>query len=401
MLNRKVSVAACAWLAAGAAALGQASGNAYLFQVLPATSGSDTAELVGYNAGTNNFSIPLVDTQLPAGTSRIIAKPDGSKFYFLVANSVQVADPGFVNFRQVNGITGAPASVAITPDGKYLLIGAGGPSGVLYIVDTNTDQVIGNVSPLSAAVVQQYGIAITQDSKRAFVLANNSFEQSTVTAVDLTTLHQIGANNLTLIGLGRGIALSPLNLLYVTAGNAVYEIDPATVSVTTGGQIGIVADPGPPRFTPDGTTLYCINHTPGIGGASIIQVNLANRFVAAWPLFNPQITPPLLDDVYIAGNGRIFAWSSQSKSLLDVNPVSLTAVASSLNSVVSAANVTGIAVSTELPSAHYLFLETTSGSRGFNQECSRSDRPVDGGQPSAVVCDRAAGQRSGHLHSVQ
>src|SRR2546427_40171 len=123
-MNRNSAfVAACLCLAASVTAFAQA-GSSYLFEI-PASSSS--SQLLGFLSNTNNFSNPTINAQGPLGTFQIIPKPDGTKFYLLGTNSVQVADPGFVNFRPINGITGTPSSGAISPDGRYFLVGAGTP----------------------------------------------------------------------------------------------------------------------------------------------------------------------------------------------------------------------------------------------------------------------------------
>lgn len=307
MLNRSIFFAVSVWLAASTAAFGQASGNAYVFQIPAANSGS--SQILGFLSNTNNLNTPTINAQGPTGTFQIIPKPDGTKFYLLGSNSVQVVDAAtFSSFQPINGITGAPTAAAMSPDGTRLVVAAGNPANI-YIIETNTNTIVGSPGSVSGAVVQQYGIAITQDSKRAFVLSNPAFGSS-LTAFDLTTNQRINATPLSLGGDARGVTLSPLGLLYVSVGNNIYEIDPSTVNLTTNGvggngTIGVVADPGPVRFTPDGTTGYFINHNPSIGGASVFKLTLATLAATSWPPFNASVAPPVFDDVYIAGNSRI------------------------------------------------------------------------------------------------
>ncbi len=287
---------------------GQSSG--YLFQ-LPGAN-IPGSRFFGFIYDSNPFA-PLVDKSGPLSATQVLAKPDGSKFYFIGSGSggVQSIDSSFGTFRSVNGILGTPTAAAMTPDGKYLLIGGAD----LYIVDTSTDTVLSNTANITGSVGS---IAISRDSKTAWVLANSAFG-SQVVAVNLTNRTKIGQSLSLPFGGATSIALSPLGLLYVAEINRVYEIDPSTLAITPNGEIQIVATPGNMHFSPDGTTLYFVNLTPNTGGQSIRKIALAGHNVTTWPPFtgNP---PPVYDDCYIVSNNRIFAYSSSTTTLWDITP---------------------------------------------------------------------------------
>ena len=151
MFNRYVSLVARLCLVAsfclalGINAFGQSSG--YLFQ-LPGAN-VPGSRFFAFVYDSNPFS-PLVDKSGPLSATQVLAKPDGTKFYFIGTGTggVQSIDGGFNTFRSVNGILGNPTAAAITPDGKYLLVGGAD----LYIVDTSNDTVLANTANITGTV---------------------------------------------------------------------------------------------------------------------------------------------------------------------------------------------------------------------------------------------------------
>ena len=169
----------------------------------------------------------------------------------------------------MNGLPSAANAVAITPDGRYLLIG----SSDLYVVDTVSNAILGTGLGLSGTV---QSIAVSADSSTAYVL-NNLPATSSVVTINLATRSRVG-NPLPLpFGGATALAISPTGLLYVSAQNAVYEIDPATMQITTNGTIALNFTPGQLRFVPDGSVAYAVNL--GTLGGSINKITLASRAV--------------------------------------------------------------------------------------------------------------------------
>jgi uncharacterized protein (TIGR03437 family) len=348
MSIRNVTLAAGVCLAASLAAFGQ-PGVGYLFQ-LPGQNSSN-GQIVGYPYAANPLN-PSVNTLGPNGTYQIVAKPDASGYYVL-GSTLQIANQAFTTFTSVNGIPGQPTAVAASPDGNYVVVGA----GTVYVLAASSNSILFSTTTNGTIV----GIAISRDSKYAYVLSNGP-GASYVSQISLISKTAVG-QPLQLSGNATSISFSPLNLLYVTATNHVYEIDPSTLTVTPSGTMTPNATPGPLRFTPDGTTAYFVNTTSNITGGSILQITLATHYVASWPPFN-GVTPTPLDDVLVAGNGRVFAVSYSTATLFDVvtSPLGL-AANSSLSSIVNVQGVSAAALSNELPSAVYLYLlAATNGS---------------------------------------
>ena len=192
MIQRSVLIAVCVCLGASVAATA-GPGDAFLFQI-PGYS-SQAARLLGYPYLSNPFN-PSIDVFGPAGAGLIMAKSDGTKFYVLGnsgTTSLQSTDANFTSFRSVNGLAAPPTSLALTPDGKFLLVGA----DQLYIVDTATDQISGSTIQVSGVIPGNQlcnicnGVAVSRDSKRLYVLANSSFGSS-VSTYDIATRQKVG-----------------------------------------------------------------------------------------------------------------------------------------------------------------------------------------------------------------
>jgi uncharacterized protein (TIGR03437 family) len=379
MFNRRLTLAAAVCVAAGMAAYGQ-PGAGYVFQI--PGKGSSSVQIIGYpyaaNPLTANANAGGVNTSGPTGTYQIIAKPDGTGFYVL-GSTLQVANNGFTNFTTVNAVSSSPTAAAASPDGNYLVVGA----GQAYVVSASSYQVVGTASTSGTIV----GIAISQDSKFAYILTN-TFTSSTVTEISIPS----GTVVATLpfeFGGATSIALSPLGLLYVGATNRIYEINPTTLQITQpSGTMTPNATPGPLRFTPDGTALYFANTSSaatGGSGGSVVQITLATYQIATWPSNGASAIP--IDDILIAGNSRIFAISYSTTTLFDVSTSPLGLTVSTLNNVLNnqAQNVVAAAVSNELPSALYLYLITnSSGGQNVLNRITLATNTVSG-QVSAVA----------------
>jgi len=347
MLNRNLTLAAGVCIAASVAAFGQ-PGAGYVFQ-LPGQNTS-SGQIVGYPYAANPLN-PSVNTLGPNGTYSIVPKPDGSGYYVL-GQTLQIANPTFTNFTSVNGIAQTPTSVAASPDGNYAVVGAGD----VYILSASSYAILLDTTTGGTVV----GIAIDQASQNAYVLSSAPYG-SLVTQISLTTKTKVGSP-LQLTGGATSIAMSPMGLLYVGATNRVFEINPSTLEVTANGTMTPNATPGPLHFTPDGTTMYFANQTSNVTGGSIVQITLANYQVVSWP---PETgtAPVPISDVLVAGNARVFAISPSTTTLFDVSTDPLGMTVSSLNSVINnqATAVLAAAVSNELPSSLYIYLVVATG----------------------------------------
>ncbi len=374
MLNRLFSLALLVYLAAVSAAYGQGStnnqGQSYLLQVPGATVSNGT--FIGFLDNANPLN-SFVTTTGPIGLTRVIPKPDGSKFYLIGTGAVESIDGAFATGAHiVNGLPGSPQAVALTPDGQTLLIGSTDQFGnsSLFFVNTNTDQLAGNAVPLPSTpnfvanqtnvFCPQCFIAVSRDSQTAWVLTNSGIG-ARLTAINISTRQQTG--QLVLSGGATSVTLSPQNLLYVTAVNLIDEINPATLALTVNGQTQLFFTPYQLHFTPDGTAAYCVNLVPTSGG-SILKFTVASHGAITWPSFQAGVTAPTFDDVIVAGNSRILATDSAIQQLADIDPNTLVATPSTIALIGgNQLPIQAAAVSNELPNAKFLFLLVANGNQ--------------------------------------
>src|SRR3984957_5222409 len=321
MLNRIFSLVMFVYLAAISVAYGQGTTNnpglSYLLE-LPQTLSNGT--FIGFLDTANPLN-PAFTTTGPVGLTRVIPKPDGSKFYLVGPGTVQSIDGAFATAPQIiNGLSGTPQAVSMTPDGQTLLVGTKDQFGnsSIFFVNTNTNQVVGNpvalpstpnfVANQTSVFCPQCFIAISQDSQTAWVLTNSGIG-ARVTAINIASKQQSGQLVLQFGG-ATSITLSPMGLLYVTAVNAIYEFNPATLTLTPTGSIQTFFTPYQLHFTPDGTAAYCVNLVPTQGG-SLLKFTVATHGIITWPAFQAGATAPTFQDVIVAGNSRIFALDTQ------------------------------------------------------------------------------------------
>jgi hypothetical protein len=368
MFHRSVSLAACLFVASLAAfgACTPATTSRFVLEFPQAHSSG--ARFQGFSAD-DNCQLAVIDATGPANVSKMIAKPDGTKFYVMGTGGIQSVDPAFAStsFHPVNGISGTPTAMSMSPDGKYLYVGATG----LFILDTTTDAILASSVPINGTVA---GVAFSADSTFAYVLVNNSIGSS-IAKVNTSTRQRVGAALNLAFGCGTdpttgfpqcAIGMSPLQLIYVTNGGYIYEVDPNALALTSNGIISTnTSTLGPLRFTPDGSAAYAVNLTPLIGGRSLMQLNLASHTVSELNFFNSGITPPTFLDVFPASVSRIFAVSGPDTTIWDVSAAPFGAVPSTslaglpngINNVLSAT------LSNEQAAARYLFLLSANGNQ--------------------------------------
>jgi uncharacterized protein (TIGR03437 family) len=380
MLNRNVSLVVCLSIFAGAAfAQSSNQGTGYVFQFANTTATSGQFQAFLYNSGS--LGTPVFNTTGPVGANQVIAKPDGSKFYVVGSGGVDEFNSTFTTPVILNGITGTPNSgqAIITPDGRYLLIAAslGGGASVVHVLNTTNDTVVLNQT-ISGSVIQ---VVASHDSQTAWILGASS--QSFITILNLPASgapQQVGSpvilrdpiTGASLAGDPQAMTLSPLSLLYVSAGNQILEIAPATLAAAApsgifqSGQtpvaVGVNATAGPLQFTPDGTSAYFINSTPQYGGQSLLRMSLPSHTIISWPPYTPGQQAELFDNILVASPTRLFAHSPGDTTLWDVAADFSTVGVSALNSVLQAGNVLSIAESNEIPTARYLYALVGSGS---------------------------------------
>ena len=123
-----------------------------------------------------------VTTLAGTGAAReVIASPDGNKYYIISSRSTEtilVVDVETLTITKRISLGANPRVVEMTPDGRYLLIGAGS----LRVLDVETDQEIGAGIGVGQGPTN---IVVDSPSAKAYVLADGG---DIVSIIDLSTL---------------------------------------------------------------------------------------------------------------------------------------------------------------------------------------------------------------------
>ncbi len=367
MLNRNVPLAVCLTVLSGAALAQNPQGVGYAVEFAPTASGPFQV----FPENTATFASSNIGNTGPSGTSQIVAKPDGSKFYIVGSGGLDSIDPAFSTPKAINGLSGTLTQGTMSPDGRFLLVSAsqGSGAGNVFVLSTANDSVVLN-EPVTGNVI---GVVFSRDAGTAWILSESS--ATAITTVTLPTsiasVQQLGqpyllrdpATGASLGGDATSFALSPLGLLYVTAGNEILQIDPTvlettcqssplTCSPTTVAQIN--ATPGPLQFTPDAAYAYFVNQTPAIGGQSLVRLSLPITGATTSIKYYPSTE--LFDSIMVAGQNRIFAHSPNDSTLWDVAADLSSVTVTTLQNVLPATQVYSAVISGELPSAQFLFV---------------------------------------------
>jgi hypothetical protein len=281
MVKPHLSVAVCLYLTASAAVFAQSS---YLFQLPGQALNGGTPQMVGL--GDNDFNRHVGPVNSPPGASKVVATPNGSKFYILAPGGVFSANSTLSAITPVGGISGVASTAEVTPDGKYLLV----MTDHFYIVSTANNSLAAVADTGVPTGSTPLAVAVSHDAKTAWVLSNTT-TGSAVTAVNLTSL-EIAGSPLNLPSGASAMVLSARSLLYVsTNGDRIYEIDPISMSVTTNGQMQVPGIAGPLQFTPDGNNAYFLNRTTCSACPPILKLSVQSHSVSGWLPANGTTVP--------------------------------------------------------------------------------------------------------------
>src|SRR5581483_9698703 len=341
MVKPRLPLVLCVSLIAVSAAFAQSS---YVFQ-LPGQTGLST-QIVG--SGDDDFHRIVINQNGPSKASRIVATPNGAKFYILAPGGTYSANASLGSINPVSAIAAGATKADVSPDGKLLWVVA----DHLYFLNTTSDALAADADtgvPVGATAV---GVAISHDAKTAWVLSNTN-AGSTITPINLTTFQSAGTP-LNLTASASSIVLSSRNLLYVGTTDRLYEIDPLSLTVTSGGPIQLPSAAGPLQFTPDGKSAYFLNANPCSSCSPLFKLNVDTHTVSGW-VPSDNSAPPSIDHILVAGNNRIFAYSSLTLKLWDVNPAPLS-MSPTVLGLLPTSSVVAAAVSNERPSSRYLYL---------------------------------------------
>ena len=282
-----------------------------------------------------------------AGSKQVIAGP-GGKYYVLgsvASEGVAVLQGVFPSLQLSKRLAtpAAPVAFAISPDGRRLVVIGGG----VQVIDTATDTVLASSTTLNVGA-NPIAVAVSTDSRRAFVLSRDTQKLYAITLENATA-----AGDLTIGGQSTSVSVGPNSLVYVSAQNAIYEIEPQTL--TQRGSISINGLAGPISFTPDGKVGITPNQST-VTGKSAFFLDLTRRTNTDIPF-----TGFTISKIVVADNSTAYAFSSQTSRLYTI---SLTTPCSPVQYSVNGAvfeDVQDVIVSGEGTPAKFLFVLTNRG----------------------------------------
>ncbi|MEO7070479.1 MAG: YncE family protein [Nostocoides sp.] len=162
-------------------------------------------------------------------------------------------DTATYSVKRVVRVGATPKYVAMTPDGKHVLV-TNWCSMTLSVIDTGTARVVATIATTGR---NPRGIVVSPDSRTAYVAVMGSGK---VVAIDLQNKT---VRDFAFTGAGpRHIVISPDGrTLYVTNDHSgtVSEVDRATGKIRR--SVRVHSEPRSMTISPDGTALYVVNYS--------------------------------------------------------------------------------------------------------------------------------------------
>jgi YVTN family beta-propeller protein len=253
-------------------------------------------------------------------TQAIVASPDSRRIYVSTSQEVLVVDTGLNEIKDRITANGGntsehnPQGLAITPDGKRLLLADNRLGGGVSVIDIENKTVTNTLSFGTSAT--PYGIAVSPDGLFAYIALHelNQIKQYSLKTFSLTDTYDVGTNP-------TGLAILPDNSrLYVsnTDDGTVSTIDLASGLVSP--PITVGSRPKGVAISPDGARIYTANY--GSGSISIIDAT-TDTVVTTISSISDPIAVSIAPDGY-----RGYATSASSSVSLIGGPATLSIIKS-------------------------------------------------------------------------
>lgn len=342
---------------------------------------------------------PIGTVTLPTGAFKALVSPQGDRIAILsTANAAAVSFLQIVNNR-VSGelvsrsLGGNPASVgAISPDGKYLVVGAAVANGPVFVFDVTSMQQVGGPIALSGSE-QVIDLAFSLNSQQVFVLTN----QGNIIPISIAgSPHRLSPNLDNRGTKPTALHISPTGRLFATAQGKLHEYR-TTGAFEWKGTSDMDGNENPEKmiFTLNGRYGIAINKTPVYSTILLYNLDMLGTNRAGQ---TPSIARvgglPLPGGVFSAAQKAqsLAPWGERGcivllQDLKQVYELNLTdaggfsaAVEPSFEGLGKLSGVTGIGVSGELSNTEFLFASTGAELHRLRYEYSQtSTRRTDAG----------------------
>jgi len=256
-----------------------------------------------YVGGQNGSSVAEIDTATGDVVSTIdvgyqeptaiAMSPDGTRAYVStpLASDVSVIDTATNTVTSqipVASNGSGSGALAVSPDGSTVYVADGGADNV-SVIDTTTDTVTANIHANYTT-----GLTVSPDGTRLYALGPNGV----VTVISTATDAIIGSITVSTTATATAAVLSPdgstayVALMSYTAPNeytqSIAVVDTATDAVTGTITVGsgtsdVLGPVGKLAITPDGSELYLTTTAPGLP-ADVTVVNTATQAVSTIPV---------------------------------------------------------------------------------------------------------------------
>ncbi len=289
---------------------------------------------------------------MPAGIKSVIAKPDGSQFFVFTSDdqeTIVVVKGDLTGVVERISLGAAVRTAALSPDGRRLYVLA----NTLRVFDaTAEDNPEITHATASAAGTNPTDVAFTLDSAWAYVLNSGAGQ-----VVKFDVVNNVAADSFEITGTSTGLSVAPNGLIWVSAANAIYVIDPAAGAVTR--QIDVNGLPGKGAFTPNARYAFFPNSAAFIatGLGFLVDTQTYTRTVLDRTGSVPEL---VLDHVAAVDELTFYAVSTTTRQLVKIPVDPFRAVTNGFL-LATTSDVRAMTVSKQIPQASYIFVATGNG----------------------------------------
>ena len=262
------------------------------------------------------------------------------------------------------GVGTRPSGLAITLDGDFIYV-ANVNSDTVSVINSSTNAVVKTISGFD----QPNSIKINPSGTKAYVTNSNILGVSTVSVIDINSLHKTTYNTIisTIVGFS-----APYSMAITLDGKFGYVANFASASIqrvnlTTNTIVGIPIAvgtfPSSIVMTPDGNYVYVANYNTGVFGKDTVSVISTDSSSSSFNkviktisgFFGPYdlVVNPEGTLVYVTNYGNFFTSKhGTTVSIIDANPANST-FNTIINTITVGSQPAGITIN---PEGNYAFV---------------------------------------------